>query len=195
LRSSVDYRERFRQMSWDFPIFFDAYQTPQEWCKFRPNSDFMVTSTSSLCPFIISDVVSQKNESGRYRMLIQAIAVARAGQYLMRAGEEFFVVGIYLRANMIAERFVVAQIKSDKGVPDTRSRSMVRFCVHRNPFFSYGSTRYPLPSEILTLAKKMRQCRSFAKCTTSPLCSRTCRTNLTRKRPAAFSRSMKLLLK
>jgi hypothetical protein len=136
-------------MSWDFPIFLDTLQTSQAWCKFRPISDFMVTSTSSHCPLLISEVVSEENESDRFRMLIQAIAVARAGQYLMKPGEEFFVVGIYLRANLIAERFVVAQIESDeglartrsgkkvaqtrsgRGVPDTESRTKVRFCVHR----------------------------------------------------------------
>jgi hypothetical protein len=114
----------------------------------------MVTSTSSLCPLLISEVVSQKNESDRFRMLIQAIAVARAGQYLMKAGEEFFVVAIYLRANLIAERFVVAQIESDeglartrsgkkaaqtrsgRGVPDTESCTKVRF-VFIEPFFFF----------------------------------------------------------
>jgi hypothetical protein len=35
------------------------------------------------CPFLISEVVSQEKEE-RYRMLLQAIAVARTGQYLMR---------------------------------------------------------------------------------------------------------------
>jgi hypothetical protein len=42
-------------------------------------------------------------------MLLEAIAVARAGQYLARQGQ-FFVVAVYLRANLIAERYVVANI-------------------------------------------------------------------------------------
>jgi len=43
-------------------------------------------------------------------MLLQAIAVARAGQYLIQAGSQFFVVAIYLRANLIAERYIIAHI-------------------------------------------------------------------------------------
>jgi len=61
-------------MSWKFPIFLATHEMSQSWCKFCPNSDFMVYSTSFLCPFIISEVVSQKDESDRYRMLVQSIA-------------------------------------------------------------------------------------------------------------------------
>jgi len=59
-------------------------------------------------------------------MLVQAIAIARAGQYLMTAGEQFFVVGIYIRENMIAERFVVANTGPDREV---------RHYFHRIHFF------------------------------------------------------------
>jgi len=71
----------------------------------------MVSSRSFLCPFLISEVVSDGDESDRFRMLLEAIAVARAGQYLTRQGQ-FFVVAVYLRANLIAERYVVANIGS-----------------------------------------------------------------------------------
>jgi len=42
-------------------------------------------------------------------MLLQAIAVARAGQFLMVDGalKPFFVVAIYLCANLTAERYVI----------------------------------------------------------------------------------------
>ena len=96
----------------------------------------MVASTSFLCPFIISEVVSNEKETDRHRMLLQAIATARAGQYLMKAGEQFFVVAIYLPANLIAERYIVAQTESPQDAQyasgeDVRlgSRPKVRHCV------------------------------------------------------------------
>jgi hypothetical protein len=69
----------------------------------------MVSSRSFLFPFLISEVISQRNEQDRYCMLLQAIAVARAGQYLMEADApmRFFVVAVYLRADLTAERYVV----------------------------------------------------------------------------------------
>jgi hypothetical protein len=44
-------------------------------------------------PFLVCEVISQKKEEDRYRMLLQAIAIARAGQFLMVDGapKPFFV--------------------------------------------------------------------------------------------------------
>jgi len=49
-------------------------------------------------PFLVCEVISQKKEEDQYRMLLQAIAVARAGQFLMVDGalKTFFVVAIHL---------------------------------------------------------------------------------------------------
>jgi len=44
-------------------------------------------------------------------MPLEAIAVVRAWQYLTRQGQ-FFVMVVYLRANLTAERYVVANIGS-----------------------------------------------------------------------------------
>jgi hypothetical protein len=54
-------------------------------------------------------MISQKKEEDRYRMLLQAIAVARVGQFLMVDGapKPFFVVAIYVCANLTAERYVI----------------------------------------------------------------------------------------
>ena len=54
-------------------------------------------------------MISQEKEEDRYRMLLQAIAVARAGQFLKVDGapKPFFVVAIYLCANLTAERYVI----------------------------------------------------------------------------------------
>jgi len=71
----------------------------------------MVSPRSFLCTFLISEVVSDGYESDRFRMLLEAIAVARAGQYSTRQGQ-FFVVAVYLWANLIVERYVVANVGS-----------------------------------------------------------------------------------
>ena len=44
-------------------------------------------------------------------MLVQAIAVARAGQYLLKSTSKkrFFVVAIYVNADMVASRYIVMQ--------------------------------------------------------------------------------------
>ncbi|KAG2336916.1 hypothetical protein BDR05DRAFT_79476 [Suillus weaverae] len=107
------YRE---QTPWEFPIFLNTLDNRNAWCKFCPISDCMVLSTSFLCPFMICEVVSQKNESDRFRMLVQGIALARVGQHFMPGGEKFFVVAIYLRANLTAERYIVTQPGADRKV-------------------------------------------------------------------------------
>ncbi|KAG1784539.1 uncharacterized protein HD556DRAFT_1427453 [Suillus plorans] len=104
------------QMPWEFPIFLNTRDNPNVWCKFCPTSDCMVSSTSFLCPFMICEVVSQKNESDRLRMLIQGIALARVGQCFMPDGEKFFLVAIYLRANLTAERYIITQPGADRRV-------------------------------------------------------------------------------
>jgi hypothetical protein len=60
----------------------------------------MVSSPTFLCPFLIFEMVSDDDESYPLRMLLGAIAVAQAGQYLTRQGQ-FFVVAVDLRANLI----------------------------------------------------------------------------------------------
>lgn len=52
-------------------------------------------------------------------MLIEAIAAARAGHFLMKsdAEERFFVVAIYLRRSLEAERYIVMQTSADEGNP------------------------------------------------------------------------------
>jgi hypothetical protein len=46
-------------------------------------SDLMVSLRSFLFPFLISEVILWGDEQDRYRMLLQAIAVAPAGQLTM----------------------------------------------------------------------------------------------------------------
>jgi hypothetical protein len=54
----------------------------------------MVSSRTFLCPFLIFEVVSDDGESYPLCMLLEAFAVAQAGQYVTRQGQ-FFVVAVY----------------------------------------------------------------------------------------------------
>ncbi|KIJ05250.1 hypothetical protein PAXINDRAFT_103854 [Paxillus involutus ATCC 200175] len=110
-RDQGDFPYHFRaDLPWQFPIFLNTEDEPT-WCKFTPKSDWSITSPNFLCPFVICEVVSIRSEADRWRMLVEAIPIARAGYQLMkrRSSRDFFVVAIYLRANLTAERYIVAQ--------------------------------------------------------------------------------------
>ena len=53
---------------------------------------------------IISEVISDKTEKDRFRMLVEAIALARVGHFLLQSTSKkmFFVVAIYVNAEMVA---------------------------------------------------------------------------------------------
>ncbi|KAF9219008.1 hypothetical protein BS17DRAFT_468424 [Gyrodon lividus] len=104
-----------RELSWDFPIFISTPTEPNNWCKFTPNSDISVTSPGFLCPFVLCEVVSDATETDRWRMLIEAIAAVRAGYHITKCGsaDDFFVVAIYIRAHLTAERYILVQPASN----------------------------------------------------------------------------------
>jgi hypothetical protein len=147
-------------MPWQFPIFLSTPGQLDSWCQFHSKSDFTVSSRSFLFPFLISEVISQRNEQDRYRMLLQAIAVARAGQYLMEAGApmRFFVVAVYLRADLTAERYVVTHTGPGRKV----CRS-----AHPPCCFPHRESRYSLARKILPLLRQRVRSRSCVRCTTS----------------------------
>ncbi|KAF9231695.1 hypothetical protein BU15DRAFT_82105 [Melanogaster broomeanus] len=99
------------ELSWEFPIFISTRAEPSSWCKFTPNSDLSVTSPGFVCPFVLCEVISDPNEMDRWRMLSEAIPATRAGYFLM--GDGFFIVAIYLRSNLTAERYLVMQTDPD----------------------------------------------------------------------------------
>ena len=74
----------------------------------------MVISPQYKIPFIISEVISVKREKTRSRMLVEAIALARVGHFLLKPTpkKKFFVVAIYVNANMVATRYIVMQTES-----------------------------------------------------------------------------------
>ena len=71
----------------------------------------MVVSPQCKIPFIISEVISDKTEKDRYRMLVEAIALARVGHFLLQPTSKkiFFVVAIYVNAKMVVTRYIVIQ--------------------------------------------------------------------------------------
>ena len=91
-------------------------EQPSNWGKTKPKSDFSVVSKDFLSPLMLCEVISERDESDRWRMLLQAIAAARVGHHLQKSHTQqmpFFVAAIYLRANLTAERYIVMQTASD----------------------------------------------------------------------------------
>ena len=83
-------------------------------CKYTPHSDLSLVSAAHLCHFIVGEVISQKNESDRYRMLLQAIVAARVGRYLMQSDKTpFILMALYLRKDLTVERYLVSQAGDD----------------------------------------------------------------------------------
>jgi len=112
--SKFSYHE---QMPWRFPLFVSSTEAVDSWRKFTPNSDFSVVSKMLLCPFIIAEIVSDPREKDRYRMLLEGIAAARAGQHLSKSdAPKFFVIAIYLTANLHAERYILMEAASGRGL-------------------------------------------------------------------------------
>ncbi|KIK75411.1 hypothetical protein PAXRUDRAFT_492516 [Paxillus rubicundulus Ve08.2h10] len=72
-------------------------------------------SPSFLCPFVLCEVISDPTEADRWCMLVEAIAAVRAGYHITKSGSvnRFFIVAIYIRANLTAERYIVMQTTSD----------------------------------------------------------------------------------
>ncbi|KAN0081523.1 hypothetical protein V8E55_009147 [Tylopilus felleus] len=132
--SEIDNRSRgFQEKSWGFPIFVDSIKSPGVFRKFTPRSDWMVISPQFRIPFVISEVISDETENSRYRMLIEATVLARAGRFLLQCNSEkrFFVVAIYVNANMVASRYIV--MDTGGGGPENEEASKP-VSIHRQDF-------------------------------------------------------------
>ncbi|KAN0081506.1 Protein kinase-like domain containing protein [Tylopilus felleus] len=135
--SEIDNRSRGfqyeQEKSWGFPIFVDSIKSPGVFRKFTPRSDWMVISPQFRIPFVISEVISDETENSRYRMLIEATVLARAGRFLFQCNSEkrFFVVAIYVNANMVASRYIV--MDTGGGGPENEEASKP-VSIHRQDF-------------------------------------------------------------
>ena len=78
-----------------------------------PRSDCMVISPEWAIPFVICEVISDKYENDRSRMLIHAIALARTGHSFLKSSSQrkFFVVALYVNADMVVTRYIAMQTK------------------------------------------------------------------------------------
>ncbi|KAF8452259.1 hypothetical protein L210DRAFT_3517879 [Boletus edulis BED1] len=113
--------EYWQDALWSFPMFVEAANPPNAFRKFVPKSDCMVVSSRLEIPFLICEVISHKYEHDRSRLLIQATVLARTGQLLLQptSMKKFFVVAIYVDANMVASRYIVMQDR-DGNTSDNR---------------------------------------------------------------------------
>ena len=79
--------------------------------KYRPKNDFCVwfkIKEAVTVPLVIGEVVSNVNESDRYRMLLQAVALARLVPELCTGStEQLFIVAIYLTKKLTADRYIL----------------------------------------------------------------------------------------
>lgn len=70
---------------------------------------------NAIAPLMIGEVVSNDDETDRWRMLLQAIALLRCGLELIPNGP-FFVVAIYITKKYMAIRYVVYKLGSSDTV-------------------------------------------------------------------------------
>lgn len=96
-------------MAWKFPLFLSCPVMSGLPLKCTPRSDSSVWHQKLDSPLIIAEVISIKNEQDRYRMLLQAIALACLLFELRKpnSGAHPFIVAVYLTATMTAERYIV----------------------------------------------------------------------------------------
>ncbi|KAG6371881.1 hypothetical protein JVT61DRAFT_8883 [Boletus reticuloceps] len=104
------------EFPWGFPIFIATLAKPADWYRFTPSSDYSVIVEDFLCPFLLCEVISESRETDRYRMLLQGIAAVRAVNTLKKFGSEkdLFVVAVYLKANLTAERYIIMQASTEQ---------------------------------------------------------------------------------
>ena len=96
---------------WHFAVFLNSASSPDVWHKFTPKSCNLVASPLSNIPFVFSEIISDNKENDRSRALVEAIAVARAGQFLLKSTstKRFFVVAICLDTSLVVSRYIVMQ--------------------------------------------------------------------------------------
>lgn len=103
----------FREMPLKFPLFISCPAMSDIPRKYTPASEFSVWFRRLDLPLIIAEVIS-KNDQDRYRMLVQAISLARLAFYLRSHGSNAhpFIVAIYMTANLVVERYIAIRAES-----------------------------------------------------------------------------------
>jgi hypothetical protein len=98
--------------------FYLVVETPKENFSCTPRSDFHIRINNF--PHLLLEVVSQTNESDRFRMLLQASCMARIGNSLRAptSGKPIVIMAIYIDKHFEATQYLLYQ-------PDVGSTEVV----------------------------------------------------------------------
>jgi hypothetical protein len=103
-------------------MFIECHAMADLPLKYCPRNDFCIwferERGSVALPLVIGEIVSQQNEKDRFRMLLQAIALARLVSEIRKPKSKVqpFIVAVYVTGDMVAERYIVMKegASSDK---------------------------------------------------------------------------------
>jgi len=109
--NSADELVYVEESPWRFPMFVECDAMADLPLKYCPRNDFCVwfERGSVTLPLVIGGIISFRNEKDRFRMLLQAIALARLVSELRKSGStaQPFIVAIYVTGELRAERYIV----------------------------------------------------------------------------------------
>jgi len=100
-----------RNVGWDPSLLQGKIAERQSLYTFKPRSDFCLYC-DTYGPLIIAEIISEENESDRWRMLFEGIAVCRY-QNMVRKDREAIVLCLYLNKEYMMERYLVYQAEGD----------------------------------------------------------------------------------
>ena len=84
---------------------------PGEIYKYSLVSDFLLLREGFLPP-LIGEVISDQEETDKYRMILQCAVIARLGNILTRDNHHFVAQAVRLNRNFTAERYLACVEKS-----------------------------------------------------------------------------------
>ena len=99
---------------WPFNVFVKSKDVLY---KYQPKSDFMFTTIDGAIgmPLIVGEVISDNEQSDKWRMLCQAIAIARLLAYFKTVSKTALVVmAVYIDNNFHADRYLLYVTKATK---------------------------------------------------------------------------------
>ncbi|PFH46345.1 hypothetical protein AMATHDRAFT_70103 [Amanita thiersii Skay4041] len=116
-RRKLYYRE---EVLWNVPLFTSKWMTSAHTTavyKYSPKNDFDVIAPYG-CPLVICKVASTRQVFDLDRMLVEAAAAARLGDFMMKLAStrRFFVIAICLTPNLILQRYIVTKSSADDQV-------------------------------------------------------------------------------
>jgi len=96
-------------VGWNFSILLTDDSDSNSWQKYTPNPDFMLlpyrnNEERQFCPILLGEVISNSDESDRWRMLLQLAICARVNGVVTQS--PLVVQAIYLTKDFIVERYL-----------------------------------------------------------------------------------------